>query len=72
MDKSTLEWFREIDVQEEDLANANAYVVNALFHLRELRSLIHDGLTGKSDIFLKVSMLQDVDAIETNLVKALS
>jgi hypothetical protein len=54
-----------------DLDHANAHVVNALVHARELRSTIHDGLTGRNDTFLKMSLLTDLDAIEHNLRSAL-
>lgn len=51
--------------------NPKAYVHNALFHLNLLRSTIHDGLTGSSDLHLKVSLLYDLDDAEENLRKAL-
>ena len=50
---------------------AQAYVRNALYYLDALRSTVHDGLTGRNDLFLKMSLLQDIDASEANLRKAL-
>lgn len=47
-----------------------ALISNALFHLDILRSTIHDGLTGKNDLFLKVSLLNDLDAVQSSLQKA--
>lgn len=47
------------------------YLHNSLFHLELLRSTIHDGLTNGSDFFLKASLLDDLDAAEFNLQKAL-
>lgn len=52
-------------------AYRDAYIVNARFHLDELTSLIHDGLTGTFDIHLRVSFLDAVAAISENLNKAL-
>lgn len=50
---------------------SEAYVRNALFDLDELESDIHDSLAGRNDLFLKVSLLQDLAAIRDNLTKAL-
>lgn len=50
----------------------DAYVDNALVHLDMLRSTIHDGLTGRNDVMLKVSLLYDLDEAERNLRKALA
>lgn len=49
----------------------HAYIVNAQIDLERLRSTIHDGLTGRNDLYLKVSLLQDLDAAEANLQRAL-
>jgi hypothetical protein len=49
----------------------DSYVHNALFHLNLVRSTIHDGLTGRNDTMLKVSLLWDLDEAERNLRKAL-
>ncbi len=57
---------------EECVASSRAYVDNALFHLDVLRSTIHDGLSGKNDLMLKVSLLYDLDEAERNLRKALA
>jgi hypothetical protein len=55
--------------QQPDTA-MEAYIANAQFHLDLLRSTVHDALTGHNDAFLKTSLLQDIDAIDTNLRKA--
>lgn len=49
---------------------AKAYIADAHVHLDTLRSTVHDALTSKSDLFLKVSLLQDIDAAEHSLRKA--
>lgn len=49
----------------------DAYIANARHSLDELRSLVHDGFSSPNDLFLKVSLLQEIDAIDTNLRKAL-
>lgn len=54
-----------------DQLDREAYIANMRFHLDELRSLIHDGLTGKSDLFLKVSLLDSVAAVTNAIDKAL-
>ena len=51
--------------------DAKAYIADAQFHLRILRSTIHDGLTGKNDLYLKLTLLDDLDAAEAALGKAL-
>lgn len=50
--------------------DVEAYIDNALHHLDLLRSTIHDGLTGKNDLYLKVSLLSDLDAAEASLQRA--
>jgi hypothetical protein len=47
-----------------------AHLLNALENLTLLRSTINDGLTGKNDLYLKISLLQDVEAVEVSLRKA--
>jgi hypothetical protein len=56
-------------VQEEP--GYKPYILNALHDLEILRSTVHDGLTGQNDLFLKSSLIQDIDAVESNLRKAL-
>lgn len=71
-----IEW-RVMRVREWSLDNVTsdadreAYIANVKFYLDELRSLIHDGLTGKSDIYLKVSFLDSVAAVTNAIDKAL-
>jgi hypothetical protein len=48
-----------------------AYAANARVELARVRSTVHDGLTGKNDLLLKVSLLQDVDAVDEILRKVL-
>lgn len=57
---------------EAEAQSREAYVANAQFHLSVLRSTIHDGLTGRNDTMLKVSLLYDLDEAERNLRKALT
>ena len=52
-------------------SEARALVMNAQQHLDLLRSTIHDGLTNQSDLFLKVSLLQDLEAVDQSLSRAL-
>lgn len=49
-----------------------AYVRNARVQLAELAGTVHDGLTGRNDLFLKVGLLQDIDAVDKSLRAALS
>lgn len=50
---------------------AQAYLQDAQFHLIELRSRVIDGLAGKSDTFLRVGLLSEIDKAEESLGKAL-
>lgn len=59
-------WTTASDVDEMD-----AHIANAQFHLDMLRATIDDGLVGPSDLFLKVSLLQDLEAAQDSLRKAL-
>lgn len=67
--------YRESSIEpidrEESSSDREAYIANVKFYLDELRSLIHDGLTGKSDIYLKVSFLDSVAAVTNAIDKAL-
>ena len=54
-----------------DEANGKPWVLNALHHIDELESLVHDTLTSNNDLFLKVSFLQEIAAARGNLLKAL-
>lgn len=58
---------------EEALSDASleAYVDNVKFYLNEMRSTIHDGLPSRNDLYLKVSLLSDLDAAEHQLGKVL-
>ena len=48
------------------------YISNARFHLDELRRTVQDGLIGPNDDCLRDSLLEDINAIDFNLRKALS
>lgn len=52
-------------------AEPESYIANAQFHLDWVRKTINDGLTGVNDYELKASLLQDLDAADLNLRKAL-
>ncbi len=48
-----------------------ALLYNALHNVDSMRSVIHDALTRKNDLMLKVSLLQDLDDIELMVRRAL-
>jgi hypothetical protein len=48
-----------------------AYLVNALFEIEQLRSLVHDILTGRNNSFAKVSLLDGIDSIDRSVKAAL-
>lgn len=54
-----------------ELDAKQAYLRNALHDSADLRSLIHDGLTGKNDLWLKTQLLAALDAVDTNIRSAL-
>lgn len=49
----------------------SAYLINALFQIDQLRSLVHDILTGRNDMFAKISLLDSIDFIERSVKAAL-
>lgn len=55
-----------------DIDEMSAYVTNALGSIAEARSTVIDLLTSPNDIYVKVSIVSDLDAAEHNLRKALS
>lgn len=55
----------------DNLDAQQAYLRNALHDSADLRSLIHDGLTGPNDLWLKTQLIAALDALDTNVRKAL-
>lgn len=55
-----------------DIDEMSAYVTNAMVSIAEARSTVIDLLTSPNDIYVKVSIVADLDAAEHNLRKALS
>lgn len=49
----------------------DAWIGNAQFHLDRLRATIQDGLTNPSDIFLRVSLMDDLESVEDSLRRVL-
>lgn len=55
----------------EQLDEREALLRNALKESDVLRSVIHDGLTGRNDVWLKTQLLNALDAVDDNVRKAL-
>lgn len=57
-------------VKDEERQAQQAYLANARHDSAQLRSLIHDGLTGHNDLWLKTQLLAALDAVDANLERA--
>lgn len=55
----------------EEVDRRLAYSLNAMHAIDDLSSLIHDGLTGKNDLWLKMRLLDALAAVELNVRAAL-
>jgi len=54
-------------VAVEELDRRLAYSRNAMYAIDDLASLIHDGLTGKNDLWLKTQLLDALAGVELNV-----
>lgn len=59
-----------IGIAAEDFDAKHAYLANALADAADLRSLIFDGLTGHNDLWLRTQLLNALDAVCDNLLRA--
>lgn len=55
----------------EEVDRRLAHSLNAIYEIETLRSIIHDGLTGENDLWLKTQLLSSVDDVEYNLRQCL-
>ena len=55
----------------DELDTRQAFLRNALHDSADLRSLIHDGLTGTNDLWLKTQLLAALDAVDSNVRNAI-
>ena len=54
-----------------DLDEARAHLVQSVMYLDELRSTVHDILTGSNDVWAKRQLIALVDATEASVKRAL-